>query len=56
MALDEALPAEELVNRQLVAFASVVEAQKAATNGCYNLCLAANNPTLCRCRGKVRYG
>jgi hypothetical protein len=54
--LDEALPAQKFVNRELVAFASVVEAQKPATDCCNDLRLAADNPTFCRWRGKVRYG
>ena len=46
MPLDEALPAQEFVDRQLVALAGVVEAKKATANCGDDFCLPADDPTL----------
>jgi hypothetical protein len=46
MALDGALPAQEFIDGQPVALASVFQAQQAATHGGNHFGLAANDPTL----------
>jgi hypothetical protein len=53
--VDKPLPAQKLVDRQLIAFASVVEAQEPSAHSGDNFGLAAYNPALCVWRRKVGY-
>src|SRR5436305_1289894 len=51
--IDRHLPAQELVDRQRVAVAGLVERQEAAADGSDDLCLAADDPALRRGRRQI---
>ena len=53
MAIDRALPGEELVDRQLISVARLLDREKSAANGENDLGLAADDPTLGVGRWKV---
>jgi len=56
MPFDGALPGHEFVDRQLIAFAGVIEAKKAAPHCSDDLRFSADNPAFGVWRGEVRNG
>ena len=51
MLIDGKLPGKELVDRQRVAAASLLEGEQSAANCGYDFGLTANNPPFCPGRG-----
>ena len=56
MAIDKTLPSQEFVDRQTIAFAGIIEAQKPATHCSDDFRLSADNPAFGIRRGEVRDG